>query len=308
MNTMPNSYMLSRIIASHCCVCRTPLTDAESVDSGIGPVCSRRYYNPKHVPTADQVKIALGLVSNSDLPPDIILDFVSVVNNDHVNARQGCNLLIKFASANYDDRDTVFKCSAIMRSLGYHELADKLETDRTTVTVRLWEDKIEAYIPDHYTLERDMKKVPGCSRMFNVDGTPVKMGRKVGWVVPLNHKAYFETILGVHCGGQLMCGTEGIRTIPRKRWDDMFAFQNGQAKTNAPQSANAAIGGNVQILTSMSGRLEVYSPFNQAFIDALKKSVPKRDRVWTGYCWAVSAIFRDVIKSLVHAHYGVDVP
>ena len=33
----------TRLLATHCCVCGRPLVDAESVRSGIGPICAERY-------------------------------------------------------------------------------------------------------------------------------------------------------------------------------------------------------------------------------------------------------------------------
>ena len=299
MNHYSNQIRL--IMATHCCVCRASLTDSESLNDGIGPVCSKRYYNPTHNPTDDQVKFALGHLSMSGLPEDIIDKFLTIVNNNHVNARSGCNLLIKWASANYGDRDMVFKCSAIIRALGYTELADKLEDDRTSATVRILPGHVEAFISDKYSLQRDMKNIPGATPIHNADGTPTKIGRKVGWAFPLDQREIFEIILGVHCGGELMCGTAGIRTIHRKRWADIADYQN--RKKNPPANTT---GGSIQIVMSC-GRLEVYSPFNQDFITALKTTIPYRDRAWTGKCWAVTPLFREAIKNLITVHYGVTV-
>ena len=315
---MLNNYVLASITASHCCVCRTPLTDAESVEHGIGPTCSRRYYNPKHVPTDDQVKVALGKLAVSELPDTIIDGFLKVVNNDRVNARHGCNILVKWSSAHYDDREVVFKCSDIMRALGYTELADKLEDDRTVATVRYLSDKVEAFIPDSYTLERDMKVIPGAKRTYNADGTPAKIGRKIGWTLPLEQADHFETVLGVHAHGKLSCDTKGIRTIPYKRWTDLHAFRRPAPVViptpvvvaapapvvAAPVTTPDLTTGTVQIVTN-GGTLEIYSPFNRPFIDALKVAVPYRDRKWTGHCWKVAPVYKDVVKNLVVTHYGV---
>lgn len=289
---MSNDYYLSRITASHCCVCRSPLTDAESVDSGIGPVCSKRYYSPRHTPTEDQVKIALGRLSSSGLPEDIIDDFLAVVDNHHTNARAACNLLIKWASANYDNRDMIFKCSAIIHALGYDELANKLEDDRTTATIRTLADHVEAFIPDKYAIERAVTAIPGAVKLTT------KLGRKIGWSIPLDQVNHFETVLGFFCGGELACGdARGIRTIARRHWVDVVAFRNPSAVKQPIQASPVQI-------TNMGRTLEVYSPFNQDFITALKANVPVRDRRWTGRCWEVTAIFRNVVETLVSVHYG----
>lgn len=287
-------WQVARITATHCCVCKSPLTDAESLDLGLGPVCSKRYYNPRHVPTEDQVKVSLGRLSASGLPEDIIDGFLAVVDNHHTNARAACNLLIKWASANYDNRDMIFKCSAIIRALGYDELANKLEDDRTTATIRTLTDHVEAFIPDKYNLERSVTAIPGAVKL------DTKLGRKIGWSIPLNQVNHFEAVLGFHCGGELACGdARGIRTIARRRWTDVLAFRN-------PAAPPAPVQCPVQIVP-LGNRLEVYSPYNSDFITALKANVPCRDRRWTGRCWEVSPLFRNVVVTLVSTHYGVSV-
>lgn len=299
---------LARITATRCCVCRAPLTDAESVEHGIGPTCSRRYYNPQYVPTDAQVMVALGHLAASELPDHIVDGFLNLVDNTHVKARLGCNLLVYWASAHYDDRDEVFKCSKIIRALGYEELADKLEADRTTATVRYLPDKLEVFVPDKFTLERDMRAIPGVAKMLEADGSQVKQGRKIGWTVPVEQTAHFETVLGVHCGGELACGTKGIYTIPRKRWADLQVFRqpkNAPAPAGQTPTATLPDGGVVQILPTSNGRLEIHSPFNAAFKDALKAQVPYKQRSWTGTCWAVSASYLETVKTLIKLHYGV---
>lgn len=295
-------WQVASITATHCCVCKAPLTDAESLDLGLGPVCSKRYYNPRHTPTEEQVKICLGRLAASGLPENIIDDFLAVVDNHHTNARAACNLLIKWASANYDNRDMIFKCSSIIRALGYDELANKLEDDRTTATVRTLVDHIEAFIPDKYTMERTVESIPGAVKLTT------KLGRKIGWSIPLDEADHFEAVLGFYCGGELACGdARGIRTIVRKRWSDVAAFRSQPTQSSAtqpvpvPQPAHVSP---VQIMP-VGNRLEVYSPWNQDFITALKTNVPVRDRRWTGRCWEVSAIYRNVVSTLVFMHYGV---
>lgn len=293
---MSDHLVLSQIVASHCCVCRAPLTDAESIEHGIGPVCSGKYYNPMHTPDDTQVKTAIGVLVMSDFPDTIVDSFLTVINNDRVNARHGSNLMVKWASAHYTDRDVVLKCALIVRALGYKELANKLEEDRTQVTVIETPNKFEVFVPDRTLVERDIKAIPGSEKMHKVDGSSLKLGKKVGWTIPLDQYRYFETIIGVHCGNELMGGTGGIKVITKKHWTDIIAFRDAKSKQS---------GGFVQISTNAVGKLEVYSPFNQGFIAGLKACVPSRDRAWTGRCWTVSPVFIEAVKKLVLTHYDV---
>ena len=247
---------MAKLTASHCCVCRAQLTDAESVEHGIGPRCSKRYYSPLHEPTDGQIKNALGLVACSDLPEPITEGFLKLVNSSkgecHANARVACNLLVYWASCHYDSQDEVFKCSAIIRTLGYTELADKLEADRTVAIVREHSDHLEVFVPEKYRFTSDMKGIPGTESLTTTEQSPtgqdvpkrIKVGRKVGWKVPLDQKDYFEAVLGFHCGNELACGDGKIWKIPRKSWYDIKTFkfpvkQGPASTTTAP--ANGAI-------------------------------------------------------------------
>lgn len=43
MNTTYENAPATRLVATHCCVCGRPLVDAESVRTGIGPICAENY-------------------------------------------------------------------------------------------------------------------------------------------------------------------------------------------------------------------------------------------------------------------------
>ena len=257
--------------------------------------------------------VALGFLAASGLPDHIIDGFLKLVDNDHVNARKGCNLLVYWVSANYDNKMEVFKCTPIIRALGYENLADKLEADRTVVTVRVHDDRVEAYVPEKYITDRNLIAIPGALRMTETNGTPKKQGRKIGYSFPLSELAHLETVLGVHHGGALACGTKGIYTIPFKRWADVMVFRQPQQAPieTSPLGSDpiepALQSGIVHITVLPSGRLEIHSPYNAAFKDALKAGIPYQQRVWTGTCWVVSPNYRDLIKNLAQLHYGADI-
>lgn len=293
---------LAQITATHCCVCRTPLTDAESVEHGIGPVCSRRYYNPLHTPTEEQLQVALGHLAISGLDDDIIDKVLAVIGNDHVNARMGCNLLIKWASAHYADRDVVFKCANVIRALGYTELADKLEADRTTAIVLVGANEIEIYVPDKYQVIRELERIPGSHRLRNADGTAQKKGAKVGWTIPVAHGEWLNALLGVYFHGQLMCGTGGIRKIPHASWSTLAACRAGQTTVTTPTTPTY-----VTMTQRANGWVDLHTPYNGAFLADLKAKVPYQSRSWTGSIWTFDAHYITTVRTLVLAHFGVAV-
>jgi len=305
---------IARLTASHCCVCRAELTDAESVEHGIGPVCSKRYYSPLHKPNASQIKNALGLLACGDFPEHIEEGFTKLVNTKdgepHANARVACNLLVYWASCHYDERDEVFKCSAIIRTLGYIELADKLEADRTVAIVREHDDHLEVFIPAKYRFTSDMKDIPGTETLLDHEtgptGQPVekprKVGRKVGWKVPIKEKDYFLTVLGFHCGGELACGDGKVWKVPRKTWYDLRPFKTPAKATTSTAPSNGAI----RLEATSNGHFRVFTPYNTDFIVDLKK-INYKHRRWNpkDRCWEVEKKFETEVKGLITKHYGV---
>ena len=305
---------LTQMTATHCCVCRANLTDAESVQHGIGPICSKRYYNPLHEPTDHQVKEALGLLAVSGLPDHIIDGFVGLVNNNKVEARLGSNLLVYWASCHYDNREEVFRCSAIIRSLGYDDLADKLEIDRTEARIKDNGDgTVTVYAGTKKRFTLDMDKIPGVIR---VDGD--KIGSKQRWNFPKAGMDHFLCLLGVHYPYKLACGDllpDGLRVwnIKKKYWRDLRVFRNycqpplsPQAPPGVPQSPPSGLPSGGVALVVSGGWVAVYTPYNDPFKSDLKAQIPYKDREWTGTCWRVKAAHIDTLIHLMRQHFGQD--
>lgn len=286
------------LTASHCCVCRKALKDAESVEHGIGPKCSRKYYNPRHTPTREQVMRAMGLLAQSNLPDD--LKNACAAKRDQ--ARLLSNLLVKYASSVYDKRDKVFVCASIARALGYVELADKLEEDRTKARIRdLSDGSIEAFFPYKFAMLRDMEKIPGNRRL------PEKMGSKIGFVFPKEQQRRFELVLGIHYGNELACGDGKIWKIRRYFPRDLQAFLNPPLP--AAVSTPVRKDDNVSI-TKVGSSLQIRTPYNGNFLSGLKGLVPWKERKWNDTnpndkFWNVDATHTDGVKRLINIHYGV---
>jgi hypothetical protein len=290
-----------RMTATNCCVCRKSLTDAESVQQGLGPICSGKYYSPTFLPSDEQVKNALGLLAIANLPDEVTDGFVKVVNNDKVNARQGCNLLIYYCSCHYENREEVFKCTSIIRALGYTDLADKLEIDRTVAHIKDKGDHFEVYALNKSSFERDAKHIP------NVQMLNLKNGKKEGWFVPKASEAYFFTVLGFYYGGQMACGDKGIFNIPRKSYGDLMAFRRPPRpvqQTLTPNPTSPSVTGKVSIVVGTDAT-EIYAPYNETFKNELKNQVPYVDRAWTGTCWKVRNSYLATVKNLIQTHFNV---
>ncbi len=302
-----------RIVASHCCVCRRELTDASSVQNGIGPICSTKYYSDAHVPSEDEILHATGSLAVSALPDEIIDAVLAQI--DKTNAREACNILVYYCSAHYEDRDTVFQVAAIVRDFGYGELADKLEEDRTKVSIRKGDDNgteviIVGVSQDKWKARNDFLKVKGSRKM-------PKEGRKYRFAFPADDKTKLlvECILGYHYGNLLATVSEGflgkdrtgITHVPRRSWSDLEAFRRPQtAGTTKVATTSSDKGGAVRIVDPGGNRkIEFWSPYNQSWLDAMKTQINWRSRKWTGSCWTFDRAVIDTVKALAQAHYSV---
>lgn len=218
MSTSHEKAKATRILATNCCICSRKLVDAKSVEFGIGPVCRRKYGKVDIETTPEMHKKALGALAVSGLAPHVI-DAVLEHGND---ARQVCNWLVYWASANYTDKKIVLACTPIIRTLGYTTLADKLEKDRATVRLTVVDDGFEVYTPRDNQTIRGLRQIGGeIVRHANSD-------RFKCWKVPTGSKRALSTLLGVsfgneYCHVSYTDGTTKTFTIEPSAWADFTA-------------------------------------------------------------------------------------
>jgi hypothetical protein len=303
-----------QIVASHCCVCRRALTDAHSVQSGIGPICSRKYYSDAHIPTTEQLEEATGSLAASELP-DNVIDAV-LEHIDRSDARSACNILVYYCSAHYDDRDTVFRVSAIVRDFGYEELADKLEEDRAKVSIRIGDDNgkpilVVGLSTDKWQISRDLTRYAGGRR----DG---KVGRKYRFVFPLDAdtKRRLQIILGYHLKGELALVEQGyfnakitgIIKIPVRSWHALQSVRQPKKPSTPPAPAARPATGAVRIVDhGGNSKVEFWSPYSQAWLDDMHSRIAygRGDKRWDGSKWVFNRKALPILKELALKHYGV---
>lgn len=312
-----NSYSdVIDITASNCCLCRRELTDASSVQNGIGPVCSRKYYSDAYVPTEVEMLRAKGSLAISELPDNVVDAVIAEI--DKGNARQACNILVYFASAVYDDREQVFRIAAIVRDFGYTLLADKLETDRTKVTLQKTqndegEDVIRMEIAkEPYTLVRQLRNL-GADRKQ-------KQGRRYTWEVAFSSENVqkVECLMGMHFGDKLAIVQDGflgqtsrkVVKVPKKTRYDYRRLQ--QAVQQAPNSVVTTRSsgttytfGNARIVDRGGKTVDFFSPFSSSWLSDMKAQVSYRKRRWNGSCWMFDRSVLQTVKELAETHYGV---
>lgn len=297
----------ARITATHCCVCNSPLTDSTSIETGLGPVCSKRYYAPVVFPTQEQIERVLGqlykLVGEKVFPDDLFQHIVTIKGD----ARMVANTLLRYTSTHYDKRDIVLSMVATLRELGYKELASRLEIDRIKARIEEVGDNLELWVVLTTKSQADLRKIAGSQPVVRPPKDEGEsLGKKVGWLIPKSQLDHLMVVLGVHFFGDLYA-FNGLKTIPRHSRNELFKFFPRTPEASQTASSLGMRTSSKGIIELMEGptQLRVRTPYLPVFKDELKNSVPKSDIFWDG-CWVVKATHLGVVKALIQKHFGVD--
>lgn len=289
------------IVATHCCVCRLPLVDAKSVTLSIGPVCGARYGKATTATTPDMLKLALGLLAFSGLDPEVVAE---VLRHKH-DAQAVNNTLLKHASMNYDRKSIVLKVTPIMRALGYAMLADKLETDRTRLSIRkiatlLGDEVLEIKTPYHPVCARELSRIPGAKR------TQKAGPRSAATEVPLSRWDHALCVLGLYYGNEGIATDSGVTPVPPRRWSDLLAFAPPPAPMQAPMVTSPVLPLDNVRLEDSGAIVRVFTPFKVEFLTDIRLVKGRR---WNGAskCWEIPAQEKAHVAGLLKTHYGVTV-
>lgn len=116
-----------KLLATHCCICASPLLDAKSVESGIGPVCAKKYgFNIK--------------VSDE--------------------ARQEANKIVYEIAARQEGPEVGPLCVRL-RELGFEKLADRILERVAPIAIHQMGDKLWVSTPYTDAVVSDMRGIPG---------------------------------------------------------------------------------------------------------------------------------------------------
>ena len=258
------------------------------MELGIGPICRSNYGDPQ-VPTSEtMLKKALGLLAVADLPQDVVKDILK----HKTDARTVCNMLVYYASYHYDNKTEVLKVTGIIRELGYENLATKLETDRTNISITVEESgDFVVRTPHDWGYLREARKVAGSQRLRG------KLGGKVVRFPAATQKEMM-TILGIFFQGEEASNDQGRFYVAGSTWDELRKLR-GEAP---PQKSNNGSG--IRVVPWGNDRVAAFTPYNANFIAAVKGL---RGRKWESKdrCWSVPKGLIDDLKGLVSQHYGV---
>jgi hypothetical protein len=147
-------------ICSQCAHCGMPLTDAASVERGLGPICSKKgYEDPSRDGDVTEAMIAL-----AEYPQ--LIDFL-MTHSDPGNFRGLMNALVKVCSLNRGNANLHAACCDAIEFLGWAQLANAMRESIACMVIKASESN-----PGHYEIfvkrahwnwswNRDVLAIPG---------------------------------------------------------------------------------------------------------------------------------------------------
>jgi len=122
-------------VASRCCVCGMTLTDAVSLEKGIGPICRKKYrYEdaPEISHKVDEILSYMGMV----LPLNVCDALVEPIREGR--SRDAANRLVYIASAHQGTLAVLI--AGVLRVMGYEELGTRIADRLIRVKVGRFKD------------------------------------------------------------------------------------------------------------------------------------------------------------------------
>lgn len=150
-------------ICTHCSHCHQKLTDAVSVERGIGPTCSKKGYTEDPV-DGDGVEAMIALAEYPQL-----VEFL-LSHNEVGNLRGLMNALVKVCALNIGNYNLHAACCDAVEALGFRRLANTLREGISCMIIKTSKARpgsYEIYVKrEHwsYRWDRDLMQIPGAKK------------------------------------------------------------------------------------------------------------------------------------------------
>ena len=300
----------------HCVVCGKGLSDALSCTKMIGPVCSRKYYSDEPVVSDETMSKVIGMVAAldgrvSENPGSIDEDVIDFLMANKCSSRAFANILLAWGSVNAAKaaRHKVLSITPIFRELGYGNLADRLEKDRTPQRIEPGADTFKVILP-RPKLPLFGRKAKLVDVPCHKEKTPSGITRAL--VFKNTDKPVVWALLAHQFGGKpLSIEGKGVVLIPQvtqAQRDLLNARDIRGRQTPNPMGFMCRL----EVDPSNSKLLRVFCtpPWEadeaRAFVDALRSLKGRR---WERdhKCWSVPASKRAKVAEAAKTHFGLTV-
>lgn len=285
--------MLTQTHSSRNCVrCRKELTDAASMEVGIGPIC-RKLDNAILAATipANVAAARFAFEGIPELPLSAVSEtFYKVLSALQAGGKSDWRVEVKrmewmlsFEAVRAVAYEGMLKT---VRALGYVGLASLWEGEAATglATVRYDAGRLFVKGPRNKAAINALRAIQG--RRFHSDTKE--------WSVPAAQAEAFEAAIHAHYPVNT-----GL----------VVALGVAQNAAVAPAAVPAPVASPPKVASKVSIEVlgavaRVRSPYNSGFIWALKESLPHQARKWTGTAWEVVASYLPTVEQLVEKYYG----
>ena len=302
----------------NCTRCHKELTDAASMEAGIGPVC-RKLDNallarliPSNVTRAVELLTRLSLATAAEGTTDTLSKVMDAIRAPDAAAREDWRVEVKrieWVLSHADNQPLRATLTSVVSALGYVGLASLWNGEAATgkafvtcQTIGSLGTRLVIVGPKNSSARAAFKTIPGYR--FHAKGT-VEGVEKPCWSFAATQFAAFRLVVITHYPNH----TGLVEAVEAAQAAVVAAAQAAApvvAATPAPVAPVAAPKAAKCSIEAVGVLLKIRTPYNPAFIAELKNALTWSDRRWNSgeKVWEVSANNQNVVTGLVIKHYG----
>jgi len=305
----------------NCTRCHKELTDAASMEAGIGPIC-RKLDNallarliPSNVTRAVELLTRLSLATAAEGTTDTLSKVMDAIRAPDAAAREDWRVEVKrieWVLSHADNQPLRATLTSVVSALGYVGLASLWNGEAATgkafvtcQTIGSLGTRLVIVGPKNSSARAAFKTIPGYR--FHAKGT-VEGVEKPCWSFAATQFAAFRLVVITHYPNHtgLVEAVEAAQAAVVAAAAAAQAAAPVVAATPAPVAPVAAPKAAKCSIEAVGVLLKIRTPYNPAFIAELKNALTWSDRRWNSgeKVWEVSANNQNVVTGLVIKHYG----
>lgn len=290
------AFQYSHQAGRHCIRCDKQLTDAASMEVGVGPIC--RKLDNAILAQSIPANVEQALNAFAGIPADQFSAVTVHVLNEVLQSLMAGGKTdwrkevkqMEWLLSYEDIRKVAFKpMLAAVQALGYVGLASLWAGEASTglATVRFENGRLYVNGPMNKYARYALKRIPNC--LFH--------GATKEWSVPAHAFSAFEKAIHAHY------------PVNTGLSEALAAAKLHSAPVAAPVAAPAVVSAPVSprlVVEAEGGVLKVITPYKATFVAALKSALPYNARRWDGVAkhWVVEEKFRTTVLGLIVSHYN----
>jgi len=293
-----------------CVRCRKELTDAASMEAGIGPIC-RNLDNavlarliPSDVGAARAATNRLDLTAVAPETLPTVMEILTTVGNETPSDDWRVTVKrIEWVLSFYGNQPLRSVFTDVVRALGYVGLAALWDGEAATgkASVTCMDGRLVVMGPRNKSANTAFKAIAG--RKFHPAST---LTPKAAWSFPAaTHEAVFMAVVTHYPN---FSGLEESIVAAKAFLASVPVVAPVVAGTVEAPAAVAVPVEKKCSIKSAGVLLKIHSPYNAGFIAALKTTIKWSDRRWNKgeQVWEVTANHEAEVKAMLTTHYGAD--